>query len=491
MSDPLELISGYLDHDLSDAEVAELEAWILADPNHAAIFARRATVHSQIRDALAGEISLQLSQLRSPELFEPIEEANDFETQDEVPGSMSDAMIMQALVESDFADEPAPIELPRNAPFAEQQVAPRQMFARGRMIRIVGSVAAVLLLSLGLTIWWIASRPVALLTASVGSVWEQAEKAPTIGEALSSGQTLRLAQGFAEFKYPSGAKIVIEAPATFVLNSRDRVTLLHGRLTALIPTPAHGFTVSTPAGKVVDLGTEFGVNVISESVVETQVFKGRVQVQTKDDTNAALLVVTAGQGAHLSSSGASLEPTAANSQQYVRDIHQVVATLPTHGTAQGLEEGDQDPYWELTSIPNDPYWRPRPAVASDRLGFYAPNDSRAAWVSTEGNLVDVDAGHYTFTTTFDLSGFNPSSAHLRLNLSADDNIAEIRLNGIALSIPTLVRGQLYRSMHPLDISSGFLPGVNEIDIVVNNAAFSKVALKAELDGTALREVDSQ
>jgi hypothetical protein len=78
-----------------------------------------------------------------------------------------------------------------------------------------------------------------------------------------------------------------------------------------------------------------------------------------------------------------------------------------------------------------------------------------------------------------------------LNLSADDNIAEIRLNGIALSIPTLVRGQLYRSMHPLDISSGFLPGVNEIDIVVNNAAFSKVALKAELDGTALREVDSQ
>ena len=79
MNDPLESVSGYLDHDLSDAEVAELEAWILADPKHAAIFARRAAVHSQIRDALAGEVSLRLSQLRSPELFEPIEGANDFD----------------------------------------------------------------------------------------------------------------------------------------------------------------------------------------------------------------------------------------------------------------------------------------------------------------------------------------------------------------------------------------------------------------------------
>jgi len=490
MSDPLELISGYLDHDLSDAEVAELEAWVLADPEHAAIFARRATVHSQIRDALAGEISLQLSQLRSPELFEPIGGANDFETQDDVPGSMSDAMIMRALVESDATEEPAPIQLPHNPPFDEQPVVPRRLFPRARTIRMV-SAAAAILLCLGLAFWWISSRPIASLTASVGSVWEQTEKAPAKGEPLSPGRSMHLARGFAEFTYASGAKVVVEAPATIVLNSSRRITLLRGRLTALVPAAAHGFTVSTPAGEIVDLGTEFGVNVISDSVVETHVFQGRIQVQGKGNFSATPLILTAGQEADLADSGASLEPAPANPQHYVRDIHQVVMKFPTHGTAEGLNQGDLDPHWQITSVPTDPFWEPIHAFASDRLGIYIPNDARAAWISTEGQLVDVDAGLYTFKTTFDLSGFHPSSARLHLSVSADDNIAEIRLNGTAVSIPTLTHGQLYRMMHPVEIDSGFVPGVNQLEIVVNNATFSKVALKAELDGTALREVDSQ
>jgi hypothetical protein len=54
MTDPLELVNGYLDNDLSDDEIAELEAWILADSENAVIFARRAAMHNQIREILAG-----------------------------------------------------------------------------------------------------------------------------------------------------------------------------------------------------------------------------------------------------------------------------------------------------------------------------------------------------------------------------------------------------------------------------------------------------
>jgi anti-sigma factor RsiW len=54
MTDPLELVNGYLDDDLSDDEFAELEAWILADSENAIIFARRAAMDSQIRMILAG-----------------------------------------------------------------------------------------------------------------------------------------------------------------------------------------------------------------------------------------------------------------------------------------------------------------------------------------------------------------------------------------------------------------------------------------------------
>jgi hypothetical protein len=491
MSDPLELVSGYLDHDLSDAEVAELEAWILADPQNALLFASRATVHSQIRDALAGEISLRLSQLRSPELFEPIEGADDIATQDEVPGSMSDAMIMQALVETDSVDEPATIPPTRKLSPIEEPSVPLKGESRARIIRFGGAAAAIIFLCLGLTGWWIASRPVASLTASVGSVWGQNEKAAVLGASLSSGRTLQLAQGFAEFKYPNGAKIVVQAPATFILNSRERMTLLHGRLTALIPVPAHGFTVSTPTGNIVDLGTEFGVNVISESVVETTVFQGQIQVQGTGDSSATPLIVSAGRAAHLGSTGVSLEPVAPDFHEYVRDIHQVMAPFPTHGTGEGLKPGDKDPHWDLMTVANDPVWQPSPAVACDLLSFYDRNGPRAEWISIERKLIDIDAGLYTFKTTFDLSGFNPSSAHLLLNVAADDNIAAIRLNGVALRIPQLTGGQLYRVMHPVEISGGFIAGINLLEIVVHNDTFSKMALKAELDGTAVRNVDTQ
>ena len=196
---------------------------------------------------------------------------------------MSDAMIMQALVESDAADEPAPIDLPRDVPSAEQSaVRLRRLFPRSRMIRMVSAAAAIIVLCLG-TFWWISSRPVASLTASVGSVWEQARGADVGGRSFLRAKHCGSLRVSPNSSTPAGQRSSLKRPATFVLNSRDRMTLLHGRLTAMIPAPAHGFTVSTPAGKIVDLGTEFGVNVVSESVVETRVFQGRIQVQAKDD----------------------------------------------------------------------------------------------------------------------------------------------------------------------------------------------------------------
>jgi hypothetical protein len=496
MNDPLELVSGYLDHALGDAEVVELEAWILADPKHVATFARRAVVHSQIRDALAGEVSLRLSKLRSPELFEPIEEANGVDLEADFPHSLSDAMIMLALVESDATDGPAPIELPHNKPSVEEHIKSRFRVPSGRTIRRVGAAAAIILICLSFWAWRVSSRPVATLTATVGSVWEQSGGAPALGEPLSSGKTLQLTKGFAEFKYASGARVVVEGPATFVLNSGSRMTLLHGRLTASVPTPAHGFTVSTPVGTIVDLGTEFGVNVASETVVETRVFRGRIQVQGNDDASATPLIVAAGQGARLESSGVSLEPAPADSEQYVLDVHQIVESLPTHGTGQNLNQGDDDPNWQITSVPNDPLWTPEQAEVSDRLDFYVPNDSKAAWVSTADDLPPVAPGQYTFATTFDLSGFDPSSAHLHLNLSADDKVAEVRINGVAVPIPSSFPDHWFSPTYPLDIDTGFVSGVNRLEIIVYNepgqsGGLSQMGLRADVSGTAVRNVDAQ
>ena len=73
-----------------------------------------------------------------------------------------------------------------------------------------------------------------------------------------------------------GARVVIEAPAEFHFESAQRLHMGRGRLSADVPAGAKGFTVVTPSGDAVDLGTQFGVDVPASGAAEIHVFAGEV-----------------------------------------------------------------------------------------------------------------------------------------------------------------------------------------------------------------------
>src|SRR6185436_1902405 len=54
------------------------------------------------------------------------------------------------------------------------------------------------------------------------------------------------------------------------------MVLLEGTLAATVPPKAHGFAVSTPRARVVDLGTEFGVRVNVAGQTDVHVLQGEV-----------------------------------------------------------------------------------------------------------------------------------------------------------------------------------------------------------------------
>ncbi len=98
---------------------------------------------------------------------------------------------------------------------------------------------------------------------------------------LASGTRLRgedheIAAGSVSLVTARGARIVIEAPAEFRFESPQRLHIRRGRLSADVPPPAKGFTVITPSGDAVDLGTRFGVDVPAEGAAEVHVFQGKV-----------------------------------------------------------------------------------------------------------------------------------------------------------------------------------------------------------------------
>jgi hypothetical protein len=87
-----------------------------------------------------------------------------------------------------------------------------------------------------------------------------------------------LREGIAEITFADGAMVHLEGPARFVVQSPGRGVLQFGKLFAQVPARAIGFCVETPALKVVDLGTEFGVQADESGAAEVQVIQGLVNV---------------------------------------------------------------------------------------------------------------------------------------------------------------------------------------------------------------------
>ncbi len=96
------------------------------------------------------------------------------------------------------------------------------------------------------------------------------------GRDMRAGKHLRLQSGLAQIEFDRGARVILQGPAELVLVSGSEARLIYGTLTAHVPTPARGFTILSPQGKVVDLGTEFGLSVDAAGETTVRVFNGLV-----------------------------------------------------------------------------------------------------------------------------------------------------------------------------------------------------------------------
>ncbi|MFO0888939.1 MAG: hypothetical protein U0790_07295 [Isosphaeraceae bacterium] len=96
------------------------------------------------------------------------------------------------------------------------------------------------------------------------------------GRDMRAGKVLRLRRGLADIEFECGAHVLLQGPADLVLIGGTTARLIRGTLTARVPEQARGFTILSPGGKVVDLGTEFGLSVDAEGATTVKVFRGVV-----------------------------------------------------------------------------------------------------------------------------------------------------------------------------------------------------------------------
>ncbi|WP_193215092.1 LamG-like jellyroll fold domain-containing protein [Luteolibacter marinus] len=144
---------------------------------------------------------------------------------------------------------------------------------RRRSFVMLAATAAVVMLSLGL--WWLRPAPVATVVR-VGSI--DAASGIHEGMKIKAGDRLSLGSGLVELEMAGRGKMVIEGPAEVAWQGPMNASLERGRLLMRVTPQGHGYQVQTPGGKVIDLGTEFGISVDGASgMVETHVLDGEIQ----------------------------------------------------------------------------------------------------------------------------------------------------------------------------------------------------------------------
>ncbi|WP_367871287.1 LamG-like jellyroll fold domain-containing protein [Luteolibacter sp. Populi] len=121
-----------------------------------------------------------------------------------------------------------------------------------------------------------AGKNVAMLAQALDVEWEGGGFG--VGSPLPKGW-LKISKGTLRLDFYSGARVILEGPAAIELLSPDLARLEKGKLTARVPPPAEGFTVINNELRVVDRGTEFGMNVTDAKTCEVHVFDGEVELQ--------------------------------------------------------------------------------------------------------------------------------------------------------------------------------------------------------------------
>jgi hypothetical protein len=234
------LISGYCDESLSQEELETLRHWLREDSAHIDRFARDLLLNSRLVDLLQ-EQRLQFD-------------------------AWSDAL---------EGDHPAV----DNQPDKSTVAAPRPTSAGlKRWMISVATIASALAVTVLVLIQPWGSHVVAQASSVAGAAVKSDGTKVLAGAFLPEGERLRVDRGNLILTFGCGAKVLLEAPAVFILNSRTTGTLSRGVAAAHVPTQAIGFAVNTPLVKVVDLGTEFRLKLLNDDQLELHVFDGLVDV---------------------------------------------------------------------------------------------------------------------------------------------------------------------------------------------------------------------
>ncbi|MTV36175.1 PEP-CTERM sorting domain-containing protein [Duganella radicis] len=152
------------------------------------------------------------------------------------------------------------------------------------------------------------------------------------------------------------------------------------------------------------------------------------------------------------------------------------------------QSGSADAHYSLSSAVSS-----TPIITYDSVwpvdGTWLNNTGVSRWITpTASQAASLDAaadGIYTYSLSFDLSGYNAASAVFAGRVAADNAVA-VKLNGAEIGSAVG-----FQSWYDFGANSGFVAGVNTLEFVVTNyrlGAGNPTGLRVEFDSSSVTAV---
>ena len=270
-----ERVDAFLDGNLSAEESKQFESQLLADESMLRQFAHEAFMHRQLRSLLLASRDTEcLNETIAPTASSKVwpllaQSLGGGFKQFRAPFVMLMLFVVATFITVGYGwigrsgELPVDVDQPIASPTPVDPPRDRNVFAKPK----------------------VGSNVVARLTRVWRPEWTDSSKVISEWAALKEGQTIELKSGQAEVYFDSGAQLILQGPIRFQVLGPKLAKVFHGDLTARVSEQAKGFSLITSAGKIIDLGTEFGVSVQADGETDLVVFEGVVDLEHAPQDN--------------------------------------------------------------------------------------------------------------------------------------------------------------------------------------------------------------
>jgi hypothetical protein len=168
---------------------------------------------------------------------------------------------------------------------------------------------------------------VATLTDSMNAKWADIAFPMEKGVRIATGNDRwLLREGYAELRFDNQASVTLEGPVEFQILAEDRIGLNYGKVYVRVSKEAAGFSVYTQNAKIIDLGTEFGVQVEIGGNTQLHVFKGKTMVMA-GKSNRVNLEINQGDAKKISGKNGEISDIRYQSDYFVRNINSELKSI--------------------------------------------------------------------------------------------------------------------------------------------------------------------